>query len=503
MLSACTGKPPAPDALRVHLHGEPVSLDPALAEDGLSLKVLSQVMEGLVGYDGEGKLQPRLAESYSISQDGRRIEFTLRSEAKWSDGKPVTAEEMILGFRRALAPSIASKLAEMLTPIRGAREYRAGKRADLPGVRAENGKLVVELERKSPYFLQALALPDVAPAREDILKNHGGKWPEGPKASAAPATGPYRISEYVSGQKITLERNPHYWGGLAGIPRVELLLISDESTASNLFDHGKVDILTRVSSVDFKRYEKQGKMRVEPFFATYYLAFNCRKEPFQDRDWRRAIAGSIDRKELTDLVGTGETPARSWVSLGLEGYLPYEDPAPVFADSVARVKPKAASHAPITAQFDASSRNSTVMERVQQDVLQRLGLKLSLVQQDWKSHVKAIRSDAPPIFRFGWQAAFHDPLLHLQAFVTGNPNSFTGCSFPKYDQLVREIEEMPSGQERARKIREAQKILVDDEAAVVPLYHYIQGHAVAPRVKNFRANPFGVIRFSELELARP
>lgn len=487
---ACTrrasdsGKAPA---LRVHLSSDPVSLDPALAEDGISLRVLSNVMEGLVGYDGGGKLENRLAESYEISPDGLRYEFELSDEAKWSDGVPVTAEQFVIGMRRALSPATASKLAPMLFAIRGAKDYNSGKGSEL-GVFVNDGKLVIELERPVSYFIQALALSVAMPAREDILKASGGKWPE-----LAPSTGPYRIGERRADRAIVLERVSG-----PGPSRVEFIVVQDETTAMHLFDQGKLDILTRVPALDLDRVRKDGLLRIDPFLATYYLSFNTKKAPFDRAEWRRAVSGAIRREQLVEILGSGEKPARSWVPDTLEGGMPYVDPRPVFAESVARVKGKSKRAIPLG--FDSSSRNANILEKVQQDVLRELGMKLVLNNLDWKSHVRAISTDAPPIYRFGWLAPFLDPISHLQAFTTGNPNNHSKWSNAEYDALVAEVEKLPSGPERVQKILKAQEILVDREAAVVPLFHYVQAHAVAARVKGFRANPFGVVRFAELSI---
>src|SRR5262249_30585449 len=127
----------------------------------------------------------------------------------------------------------------------------------------------------------------------------------------------------------------------------------------------------------------------------------------------------------------------------------------------------------------------------------------TLSNLDWKSYIRSMQADPSPIFRFGWLAPFLDPISHLEAFMTGNPNNYGGFSNARYDALVREISAMESGEPRAKRVREAEQILVTDEAAVIPTYHYVQNHAVSKRVAGFRVSPFGVIRFDELKWAVP
>src|SRR5688500_8908729 len=115
-------------SLVVQLQAEPVSLDPALAEDGHALRILANTMHGLVGYDENGILAPRLAKSYRVSADGLEVEFVLRTDVRWSDGKPVLPEQFVDGLRRSMDPSTGSRLSALLLPIRGAERIRAGKK---------------------------------------------------------------------------------------------------------------------------------------------------------------------------------------------------------------------------------------------------------------------------------------------------------------------------------------------------------------------------------------
>lgn len=495
---ACTRTPQSPsETLRVQLASEPVSLDPTLAEDGTALLVLGNTMEGLVGYDGAGALQMLLAESHVVSTDGRRYEFVLRPDARWSDGRPVVADDFVTAIRRALTASQGARLAGMFFRIRGAREYFAGKDTAL-GVREEAGKLVIDLTEPTPYFLQVLTLPIALPLRKDILDANSGRWPVD-----APSTGPYRLHSRQADRVIHLSKNNSYRKPLGGFRDVELVIINDEAAALNLFDVSRVDILTRVSAAELPRLRKRPDvLRTFPFFATYYLSFNFRKPPFNDPLWRKAVAGAVRREELVGALDGGELPARSWVPPGLEGHIPYSDPGLVFAPAMeqARKLPASSRGGTLAAVYDSSARNTLVMEKVQADLKRALGLKISLSNLDWKAYLKSVQTDPPPLFRLGILAPFSDPIQILEVFTSTSPFNYLKWSNADYDRIVEQVAGLKPGPEREAKIRQAQSILVDREAIAVPLYHYVQNHAVGPRVEGFRANPFGVIRFSELKL---
>ncbi len=502
-MTGCTKGPSSAElekqknVLRVQISADPVTVDPSLSEDGLSMQIIHNVMDGLLSHDAQGKLANQIAQSWTISKDGKRYEFALRPDARWSDDMPVRAADFVTGLRRALSPKTGDKLAPLLFSIRGAQAYHSGAATELNGVYEKSGKLVIELEDATPYFLEILTLANALPLRQDILSENGGKWPV-----TAPTTGPYRIVAYQPGRRFLLDKNEYYWGKRPAMPIVDILIIQDEATGVNLFENGELDILTRIPTPDLTRLQSKGLIQRAPFLATYYLAFNTRKAPANDRDFRRAVSGVIRRDEIVRTLASGETPARSWLPPTFEGYIPYQDPAPVFASSVERFRArleKATSPLPvIQAGFDSSARNEIVMEKIQSDIKRGLGVNVLLNNMDWKSHIEALQSSAPTIYRMGWLAPFGDPISHMEVFTTGNLNNYTGWSNPEYDRWVREIARLAPGPEREQLLVRAETRLVDEEAVVIPIYHYDQQNGVSPRLDGVHANPFGIIRFADV-----
>jgi oligopeptide transport system substrate-binding protein len=270
----------------------------------------------------------------------------------------------------------------------------------------------------------------------------------------------------------------------------------------NLFEQHELDIVSKVPSTEVSRLRQKNVLRTDPFYAVYYLAFDVKKPPFDDKVVRRVVASSIHKKEIVDVLGSGEQVAQSWIPVGLEGS--FSDPIPGFSprseSEITATKKILAKAGVIHAAFDTSSRNSMIMEKVQSDLKKELGANVDLSNQDWKSYIKSIQTDAPQIYRFGWLAPFNDPIAHFNVFTTGNPNNYSNWSDPVYDKLVDLIRTLPSGKEREDAMTKAQFILERDEAVVVPIYHYVQNHLVSPRVQNFAVNPYGVVHFDELGL---
>ena len=502
--TGCTrSRAPVDRVIQVQLPTEPVNLDPAQAEDGISFRILQNTMDGLFGYDGAGKLEKRLADSYRVSNDGKRYTFQIRPKAVWSDGRPIRAADFVIAIRRSLSKRFSGKMAALLYDIRGARAYFQG---DVPveqlGVQEgkSSNELVIELNKSVSYFLDVLTLPMTFPLRDDLLLKNGGVWPV-----EAPVTGAYAVTERRIDRDMRLDPNPYYpvpKGSPSPLP-VLIRIVQDESTAARLFDSGMLDILTRVPSFEKPRLEQRGLIRIDPYFATYFLGFNTKKGFFSDVQLRKAIAGAIHRDQIAKVLGSGEKPASSWIPEGLEGSEPYRDPAQTFKSAVAATASrfKAPHLSPkVKATFDGGARNSAIMEKIQADVKDGVGIRLELSNMDWKSYVKSLSTDPGPLFRFGMQVPFNDPIFMLQSFTSHDPNNYTGWASEKYDALVDKIRVTSVGPKRTDLIHQAQRLLTDQDTAIIPIYHYVQLHAVSSRIKGFRANPFGTIRFSELSI---
>ena len=474
----CEKKPALdPAELRVHYSTEPATVDPSLAEDGASLKILGNTAEGLVGYDGAGKLVPRASSSWTISADGLRYEFLIREGLKWSDGVALRASDFVTGIQRTINPQSGAKLSELLSSI---------STVEAPS----DQRLVIKLKKKTPYFLKVLSLPIASPQRQDILDKNKGAWPV-----IAPSASSYFIADRKPDQYWILKKNPFYTANSAP-DTVKLMVIHEETSAMALFEQGKLDLLMRVPVLEQPRFQKQGLLSVQPFWATFYLGFNVRKKPLDQAAIRCGLARKVNKKELIAVLASGETVAESWVPPGMEGY---------FQESAL---PKASASLPsglqLKAGFDSNPRNSLIMEKIQADWAKSSAgspaVALELFNQDWKSYLRELKLNTPDVFRFGWLAAFADPISHLQALTSNNPNNMTGWKSARYDALVEEIAGLEPGNLREKKIVQAQKLLLGEECVVVPIYHYVQVQGVSSRVKGFAVNGLGIVRFSEISV---
>lgn len=462
----CSKKPASeagPEPIRIQWSSEPQSWDPTFAQDGLALRILSNTMGGLYRYDADARLLPLYAAEVKTSKDFKTYEF--RIQGLWSDGVTLEASHFQCAIRRAIDPKSGAKLSFLLKHIQS---------VEAPS----KDSLKIVLARPDPRFLHLTTLPTMMPLRCDLIEKNGGVWP-----MIAPTTGDYRLDEVKKGVSYRFVSNH------GGIP-VEAVLVQDESTGVRLFESGRLDVLGRIPTYDLKRLKDKGLIRTDPFWATYYLGFRVKDPAVADPAFRKKIRDSIRKKEIIQLLGTGEEVATGWIPPGMEGAL---KSAPVRASISPSMNP-----VEIAVQYDSSARNATVMEKIQADLQKSLGIHLRLESSDWKTYQSNLSSNPKPLFRFAMQVPVADPLFMLQSFTSKDPNNYTGWSDAQYDAWVDQIARLESGPKRVALIEKAQAKLIDEAVIFVPLYFYNQIHAVSPRLQGFRANPLGVFRWAEL-----
>lgn len=478
ILAGCSPKSHDKDTLRIHLSAEPATLNPSGFEDGHALKVLSNLLDPLFENDSKGNLKLLSAQDYKISPDGKKITVRLKENLKWSDGSSVTSQDFAYGIHRAIDPKRTGKQAHL---------FRSLQSISTPDPRT----VIFHLKESSPYFLKALSLPVSPLPRHWFLDSQGQERTWSPEM---PTNGPYFLSKYQSTQWIDLSQNPHY--ALSDrkpkTPKVRWIIIQDEQTASQLFRSGEVDILTRVPGFEVKQFDQEKLLDKSPFAATFYIGFNVKKAPGSDIRFRKALASAIDPNAVVSLIEGFDQPTGTWIPQGFEGG--------DFKPKALQANVKASSFPSAELSFDSSHKNQTIAEYIQSQAKVKAQISLTLSPSDWKTHLSKLSRGITPVFRFAWQAPFMDPIPHLEIFTTHNPNNKTNWSSPQYDALIKKISTTPSGPKRVALIHDAQRLLLDEERVIIPLYHYTQLHAIASRVKHFSVNPFSVIAVHDIEL---
>lgn len=479
-----------PEPIRIQIGGEPSTLDPARVIDQYGFSILRNVIEGLFKLDAEGRLEKGLVFSHEVSKGGLVHRMKLRSDARWSDGKPVTLDDCIYGLRRALNPETAAPNADSFFAIKNAGEVFSGKMPiEKLGVRKDGDQLVIELDKPDPALPFELTLPVAAPARQDAFDAHRGKWD-----FSFPVTGVYRIQSYRPGDQIELV--PNQERAKPAKRRVIFKILTEEITAMNLFEAGRLDVISTITATEIERLKRVGLVQTFPSTTVFYLSFNVSRPPFNDPDWRRAIASSVDRNGLGRVLQGAFEPTTSYLPKSFVGRLP--DGVLTFKESVAKIK--AFPDKPrIKLAFGASAFTKVVAEKIQSDFAARLGLKLELEPSELKTLLGRLRADPPDMYFLGMSAIYDDPMNHLTAFANFSAPNFSRYRNPEFENLLMKIKRTSPGEERDRSAHEANRILVEKDVVVVPIVQRLQIFGVSKKLRGFHVNPYQVIQLQELE----
>ncbi len=485
-VTAC-GPMSLPPADLVIVNGkEPESLDPVIINGQADGRIVSSLFEGLTRYNARtGSPEPGLAARWRISEDGREYRFYLRENLRWSDGSPLTTQDILYSWRRVLEPESACEYVNILYHVRKAEEFYDGRVTDFGevGIRAESPlELAVSLNQATPYFLDICAHPTLAAVPKGPIEQHGDRWLIQPEV---PASGAYTLEFWRLNDRIRLAKNPRYWdqeGVVSDI--VDILPTSNPSAALNLYETGAVDIvwdrdLTPTELVRLLR--QRPDFHIADSFGTYFLRINTTEHPFQDRRVRRALALAIDRKRLVEkITGAGERIAQHLVPPVIPGYqspggLAY-DPATARELLKAAGFPDGIDFPSVDYLFKSSKLDEQIAIEIQSLWQENLGIKTNLRQLEWKSYLQAQRQLDYDISRSSWLGDYLDPQTFLEVFTSDNGNNRTGWKHAAYDALLAQANsgaKERQGKTRMQLLQQAETILVSQESPIIPLYFYV------------------------------
>lgn len=488
--------------LRFRLTASPVTLDWNLARSSHETYIIMNLMEGLVEEGPDLKPRAALAESWEISPDGRVYTFTLRPGVKWSDGQPLKAADFEASWLRLLDPKTKSSYASFLFDVENAEGYRAGRIKDSAavGIKAlAPNKLQIRLKRRVPHFLHLTSFWVTFPVRADLVRKHGSSWATPGKIATL---GPYLLKEWKKGKSIVLARNPQYFGRLApeAPKEVEAVIETDDRKARQLFESGRLDFLLNATTQDLLKTRETGastSIRVEqyPYLATYYLAFNVKAGPLKDPSIRKAIALAVDREAIPSLLQGGQTVATSWFPPGIEGHSRGIGLTGTLADarqSLGRAGFVEGSRFPVlqlyVEKFDGAQKMADFISRSLSD---KLGIRVES-HLGMPAELGKPLSDASLILTH-WGADYPDATNFLEVFERSSGTNYTGWSDAEFDSALERARQASDAGERLVAISAAEKLLVEREALILPLFYKKNTVLLGKRVRQFGISPLNYL----------
>jgi len=484
-----------PGFLALRLNNNPTTLDPALITDVQGGGIAAKLFNGLVRFNENLDIVPDLARSWSISPDNRTYTFRLRRDARFSNGRKITADDVRYSFERVLTPSTKAPLTWVLDKIEGANDFLAGKTKSVSGIKIENDyTIVLKLEKPFGPFLSLVAMNTAYIVPREEVERLGADFGTHPVGS-----GPYTLKEWKHGQYLLLAARDDYFEGAPKLKGIYYRVIPEDLTAVVEFDTGRLDALL-IPSSEYRRYTTDPNWRDlvygKPGLNSYYLGLNCTRPPFNDIRVRRAMNLSIDRKRILDtvfekrgLLATGPVPPLLWKNMSwsktTEGY----DYDPEKAKAL--IREAGAEGKKVKIYISAEPEVLDIVEVIQ-DYLKQVGLVAEITQLDWSAFKHAVNNGEPDAFWLSWWADYPDPENFLYPLFdsasVGPAGNRTRCLDPELDRLIANAQRTVDERLRYRLYRQAEDRIIKN-APWVFMWHRADYYVVQPRVKDFRIYP--------------
>lgn len=508
---------PRDGVLRIATDAEPQSLDPYLVTGHTEHRILTSLFEGLTTLNQKTlAVEPGVAQSWDISEDGKTYTFHLNPAAKWSNGTPVTAADFVYGFKRMLSPKLGSEYAYMLWCIINAEKYNRGELSDFNEVGAkaiDDHTLEIKLEYPAPYLLSMQIHYAWFPVLQSNVEQFGAMddrqntWIN---AGNMVSNGPFKLAQWQPNRVIRVVRNEHYWDA-KNIKLDEIQFYSSNGrlqAEEQMFRANEVDTIETllITKVPVYRRENPSVLRLAPFVGTYFYRMNTKRPPLNDPRVRLALAMSVDRNSICkDVLFDTFSPAVAFTPPDLAGYtaevaIEYnlEKAKQLLAEAGF---PDGKGMRPLEILYNESEDHQMIAEAVQDMWQKDLGIQVTTNKQEWKVYLNSMTTLNYDVVRAAWIADFLDPINYIECFTTDNGNNRTGWSNPDYDALQLKARHTADLTERYRLLQEAERLLLA-ETPIIPIYNYRQRFLVSPDVEGLEPNVLGYLNYRYFSVKR-
>jgi oligopeptide transport system substrate-binding protein len=479
---------------------DPESLDPHKTSTVYEAHILRDLFLGLTTEDAKAETIPGAAESWTVSDDGTVYTFKLRSDGKWSDDTPVTANDFVFSWRRLVDPATGAEYAYMLAPVVNAEAITAGeKKPDELGVKAiDDYTFEVTLNAPTPYFLEMLTHQATYAVSQANVEKFGADFV---KPGNLVSNGAYTLAEFIPNDHVKVVKNPLFFDAAnVKIDTVNFIPTEDRSTAIKRFEAGELD-----SNDDFPTEQladlkaKFGdQVRVGPYLGTYYYVFKLTEEPWSNPKVRHAISMAIDRNFLAESVWQNTMiPSYSFVPPGISNYesqaTDYADMDQLDREDEAKKMLEELGYTPehplqMEIRYNTSENHKNTAVAIQEQ-LKPLGIDVTLLNTDTKTHYANLENHGEfDVARAGWIADYKDPENFLALCKTGTGNNYSQYSNPEFDGLLAQAAAETDPAKRMQELAEAEKIGVAQDLCVLPLLFYSYHTIVSNRLKGWEDN---------------
>ncbi|MBD2801273.1 oligopeptide ABC transporter substrate-binding protein OppA [Xenorhabdus sp. M] len=485
---------------------EPASLDVHKVESDVDFNIISDFFDGLVYLDQKSEIKPRLATSWETSDNQNWI-FHLRKDAKWSDGSPITAQDVVFSWRRLIDPATISPYGNYLVnaSVVNANDVLQGKRqVDALGIKAlDDSTLEVKLDKPVGDFLLMLAHPSMVPISEKVVKKQGDKWI---KPEYFVGSGAFKLSEWVVNERVVGVRNPQYWDNQnTVINKVTYLPLSSEKADLNRYLADEIDITFTIPLDSFASLKEKypDQVNITPKISTYYYEINTQKPPFNDVRVRQALNLAIDREVIANkILGQGQMAAYTLLPPNIGGFSFQQ---PDYASWTQEQRNAKARELLNEAGFNKSNPLKFNLLYNTQEAHKKLAIAVSsmwkknldidaaLQNQEWKVLIDNKYQGKFEVARYGWIGDYNSPMTFFNIFMTDHTQNSSAYSNKKFDELV-----LDAGKTNNKSNYQQALDIITHDAPIIPIYYYVNAKMVKPYIGGFYVDSRGFISTKDL-----
>lgn len=490
--------------LRLVYSSDIPTLDSTKAHDAIAFDVLYNTTEGLYRVDKENNPILGMVENHEVSDDETVHTFTLK-DSKWSNGEQVTAADFEYAWKRVMEEQGAYNYMFLTAGIKNAEPIMNGEMsADELGVKAiSEDVLEVTLESPTPLFVTLMSFPTFLPQNQAFVEEKGEQYAL--TAENVLSNGPFKLVNWTQEQGWKFEKNEDYWDKDAvNLDEISVVIIKEPSTAANLYETDKVDRVSLSTSL-VDQYKDDEDYSQSQLGSTSFLRFNHNHEVLGNSEVRRAISMAIDRDGLTNVIlKDGSVPLYGVVAEGyytspegvdyreLNGDInkgTKEEAAAIWEEAKAALGIEELTVSINTADTEASKKVAEYLQAQLEEALP--GFKLEIKSVPFAQRLEIEKAVEYDISLSTWGPDYSDPMTYLDMWVDGSSSNRMDYKNPKIDELVEQARTETDLSERYKILLEIEKVLLEEDAAVAPLYQTGASILQNPKVVDLIRHPAG------------
>jgi oligopeptide transport system substrate-binding protein len=491
---------------------EPESMDPAVAETVPANQILRDLFEGLTATTTEGKTVPGVAESWKQTNPTTWV-FKLRSNAKFSNGAPITADDFVYGIRRFVDPKTASPYAATFGVfLQNGLDVAQGKKPGTSlGVKALD-KLTLEIKTVDPiaFMPELVSNTQLGPVHRATVEKFGKDWV---KPGNMVGNGAYVLKEWHVNNRIVVEKNPQYWDAAnVTLTKVTYLPIEDQFADIKLWESGETDYVYQMPPGVFDKYKAQypKELRNQAIIGLRYYDFQTKDPVFKDARVRKALSMVIDRDILSKRVtADGQAPAYSLIVAGVVGAdpTPYDWATWPMEKRVAEAK-KLLEQAGVkpgtkyTFSYNTSEYHKKMAVFVASEWKTKLGINMETETMEFKVLAKKRHDGAFQLARNGWLADYNDATTFLALVRCDSDQNTNFYCNREAEALIQKGTQSTDPAKRKELLTQASKMIMDDYP-IIPLVQYslprliksyVGGYSELNPQDHYRSKDFYIIK---------